>query len=141
MDHIWTRVATQLLARVSGPMKLRLLLQPAMATFLAIRSGLRDAREGKPPYFWSLFTNPAERVDMIKNGWKSIGKVCILAFLLDVVYQIIEIHFVYLGEAIIVAIVLAILPYLILRGPVNRLARMREIRRQRDRQATLGNSQ
>jgi hypothetical protein len=141
MDHIWTRVATNLVARVSGPMKFRLLLQPLSASFFAIRSGLADARAGKPPYFWALFTDPGEREDMIKNGWKSIGKLCIFAFLLDVLYQIIEIHFVYPGEAIIVAIVLAILPYLILRGPVNRLARMRDLRRQRDRQTTLGNSQ
>jgi hypothetical protein len=39
------------------------------------------------------------------------------------VYQVIEQHFVYPGEAIIVAFVLAILPYLILRGLVTRLTR------------------
>jgi hypothetical protein len=39
------------------------------------------------------------------------------------VYQIIELHFVYPGEAIIVAFILAILPYLILRGLVTRVAR------------------
>ncbi len=47
----------------------------------------------------------------------------ILAIVLDVIYQIIEIHFVYPGEAIIVAFVLAVLPYLILRGLVTRIAR------------------
>ena len=39
-----------------------------------------------------------------------------LAVVLDVVYQIIAEHFVYPGEAITVAIVLALVPYLILRG-------------------------
>jgi hypothetical protein len=141
MDHMWTRVVDQLVARVSGPMKFRLVLQPVMASFFAIRSGLADARAGKPPYFWSLFTEKhAQRVALIKDGWKSVGKVFILALVLDVVYQIIELRFVYPGEAIIVAIVLAIVPYLILRGPVTRLVRMRNERHQLDEKPTPGSS-
>lgn len=60
---------------------------------------------------------------MIKDGWKSIGKVFLLALALDVVYQIIVLRFVYPGEAVIVAFVLAIVPYLILRGLVTRVVR------------------
>jgi hypothetical protein len=123
MDNVWIRFGTQLLARVSGPMKFRLVLQPCMAALFAIRSGLADARAGKTPYFWCLLSDPAQRDDMIKDGWKSVGKVFILALILDVVYQIIELRFVYPGEAIIVAFILAIAPYLILRGLVTRLAR------------------
>jgi hypothetical protein len=120
MDHMWERVGTQLLARVSGPMKFRLVLQPCMAAFFAIRSGLADAKAGKPPYFWSILYDPKQREDLIKDGWKSVGKVFILAIVLDVIYQIIELRFVYVGEAIIVAFVLAIAPYLILRGLTTR---------------------
>jgi hypothetical protein len=123
MDNMWVRVGTQLLARVSGPMKFRLVLQPAMAAFFAIRSGLADARAGKTPYFWCLLSDPAQREDMIKDGWKSVGRVFILALVLDVVYQIIVLRFIYPGEALIVAFLLAILPYLSLRGSVTRLAR------------------
>src|SRR5271170_4732880 len=94
-----------------------------MAAFFAIRSGLADARAGKTPYFWCLLSDPAQRTDMIKDGWKSVGRVFILAVVLDIVYQIIVLRFVYPGEVIIVAFVLAILPYLILRGLVTRLAR------------------
>jgi len=64
---------------------------------------------------------------MIKDGWKSISRVFILAIVLDVVYQIIVLHFVYPGEAIIVAFVLAIVPYLIMRGLVTRLARRKDV--------------
>jgi hypothetical protein len=123
MDNMWVRVGTQLLARVSGPMKFRLVLQPCMAAFFAIRSGLADARAGKPPYFWGLLSHPGQREAMIKDGWKSVGRVFILALVLDAVYQMIVLHFVYPGEMIIVAFILAILPYLILRGLVTRLAR------------------
>jgi hypothetical protein len=123
MDHMWARVGSQLLARVSGPMKFRLVLQPAMAAFFAIRAGLADARAGRPPYLWALIWDHGQRGAMLKDGWKSVGRVFILALVLDVVYQIIVLRFVYPGEAIIVAFVLAIVPYLILRGLVTRAAR------------------
>ena len=94
-----------------------------MASIFAIRSGLADAKAGKPPYFWALFSDPAHRADMLQDGWKSVGKVFVLALILDVVYQIVARRFVYSGEAIITAFLLAIVPYLILRGLVTRLVR------------------
>ena len=126
MDNVWERLASQLIARVSGPMKFRLVLQPGMAAFFAIRAGLADAKTRKPPYFWALVWHPDQRAEMIKDGWKSVGKVFILALVLDIVYQIIEIRFVYPGEAIIVAFILAILPYLIVRGLFTRLTRTQD---------------
>jgi hypothetical protein len=123
MDGIWTRFVENMADRVTGPMKLRLLMQPIMASIFAIRSGLADARAGRPPYFWALFSDPANRADMLKDGWKSVGKVFVLALILDVIYQIVVTRFVYPGEAIITAVLLAILPYLILRGLVTRLVR------------------
>ena len=122
MDQMWERVGTQLLARVSGPMKFRLVLQPCMAAFFAIRAGLADAKAGKPPYFWALLWDHGQRAEMLKDGWKSVGRVFILALVLDAVYQLIVLHFVYPGEMIIVAVILAIVPYLIVRGLVTRLA-------------------
>lgn len=121
MDEIWARIVDNIVDRVSGPMKLRLLLQPLMACIFAVRSGLKDAREDKPPYFWALWTEPAHRVDMLHDGWRSVGKVFVLAVILDVIYQIMVLRFVYPGEALVVALGLAILPYLIVRGLVNRL--------------------
>ncbi len=139
MDEMWQRIGSDMIARVTGPMKFRLVLQPVMAAIFAIRSGLADARAGKEPYFWGLVSDPAQRDEMLKNGWKSVGKVFILALVLDVVYQIIERRFVYPGEAIIVAFVLAILPYLILRGLVTRLARRDDdVSRKNDRETPIG---
>jgi hypothetical protein len=125
MDDMWTRVGEQLMARVSGPMHFRLVLQPGMAAIFAIISGLRDAKAGRPPYFWTLITHPEQDKELLKDGWKSIGRVFIFAVVLDAVYQFIVLHFFYVGEAIIVAFVLAIVPYVILRGIVTRLARKR----------------
>ena len=123
MDDFWTRVVDNMAARVTGPMQLRLLLQPIVASIFAIRSGLADAKAGKPPYFWALFSDPVHRAEMVKDGWKSVGKVFVLALILDVVYQIVATRFVYPGEAITTALLLAIVPYLILRGLVTRLVR------------------
>jgi hypothetical protein len=123
LDEIWARFSENLIDRVSGPMKFRLILQPLMASILAFRSGLLDARAGKEPYFWSLFTNPADRAERIRDGWQSVGRVYILAIVLDVVYQLMEFRFVYPLEAVTVAFILAFLPYLTLRGLVTRLVR------------------
>jgi hypothetical protein len=125
MDDIWQRIVENLVDRVSGPMKLRILLQPLMAAIFAIRSGLADAKLGKPPYFWSLLTHPDQRAEMLRDGWKSVGKVFCLAILLDVVYQLVALRWVYPGEVILVALLLAIVPYLILRGLTTRLAARR----------------
>jgi len=122
MEEWLTRLADNLVDRISGPMKFRLVLQPLMAIIFAVRSGLRDARKGRPAYFWAIFTNPQNRRDMLRDGWKSVGRIFVLAIIIDAIYQIIELHWFYPLEALIVAIVLAIIPYLLIRGPVNRLA-------------------
>jgi hypothetical protein len=124
MDEItiWMRVVQNLIDRISGPMNFRFILQPVMASIFAIIAGWRDAKVGKPPYFWSLLTGRTRRVDRIKDGWKSVGKVVVVALVLDIAYQIIVLRFVYPAEAIIVAFVVVIAPYLILRGLVTRLA-------------------
>jgi hypothetical protein len=119
---IWMRAVQNLIDRVSGPMHFRFILQPVMASIFAVIAGLRDAKANRPPYLWSLISNPNHRVDMVKSGWKSVGKVIIVALALDLVYQVVILHFVYLGEAIIVAFIVVVAPYLILRGLVTRLA-------------------
>lgn len=122
MDNMWQLFADQLQDRVSGPMKFRIVLQPMMATFLAIRSGLRDAKSGKDPYFWSFLFARGRRLDMVKDGWESVGRLFILAIVLDLTYQIFVQSAFHLRAALIVAIILAILPYVIVRGIANRIA-------------------
>jgi hypothetical protein len=117
------RVYTNLMDRISGPLHLRLLIQPMVALVLATLAGLKDARSGKTPYFWGLTHDPEHRREMLENGWHSIGKLFVVALILDCVYQYIALRFVWPGEAIIVAIVLAIIPYVLVRSLVTRLFR------------------
>ena len=125
MEEFWVRLTESMIGRVSGPMHFRLFLQPVMAVIFAVMAGLADAKAGKPPYFWALITDPQHRSDMIKDGWKDVSKVFILAIVLDAVYQFIVAKFIYPGEALLVAFLLAIVPYLLLRGLVTRIFRRR----------------
>jgi hypothetical protein len=120
----WQRIVVNLFARLDGPLHFRFIVQPLMAILFAIIGGVRDAKNAKPAYFWALLSTPHHRKELLREGWKSVGKIFILAIVLDVVYQL-KIHStVYPGETLIVAFVLAIAPYLLLRGPINRLLRL-----------------
>ena len=123
MDVMWSRFTTEMLARVTGPMKFRFVLQPLMASFFSIRDGVTDARTGRRPYFLKLVTDSGRRTEFIENGWKSVGKIFILAVVLDIVYQLWVLKTVYPIQAFAVAVILAIVPYLVLRGIANRVAR------------------
>ena len=124
MDDLLARMWNDLVGRLTGPLTLRLYLQPTMATLYALRDGLKDAREGRPAYLWSIFTHPGERRRLIAEGWRSIAKVFVLAVILDLLYQLLVLRWFYPGETLVVAIILAVLPYALLRGPVNRIARL-----------------
>ena len=107
--------------RVGGPMTFRIILQPLMASLLAFRAGWKDAQTGRPPYFWTILTDPGQRSDLLREGWKSVARVFVLAIVMDLIYQLIVLQWVYPLELILVAILLAVVPYLLIRGPVNRI--------------------
>jgi len=123
MEEMLARIWDGLLARVGGPMTFRIILQPTMAALLAIRAGLKDAREGRPPYFWTILSSPEHRADLLREGWKATARVFVLAVVMDIIYQWIVQRWIYPGEVVIVAILLAMVPYLLIRGPVTRIAR------------------
>ncbi|MGB7097878.1 MAG: hypothetical protein WBD95_03810 [Xanthobacteraceae bacterium] len=123
IPEYFARIWEMLVGRADGPLTLRLIFQPTVAVIFAIRAGLKDAREGRTPYLWSLFTDPAHRSDLLREGWKDIGKVFIIAVVLDVIYALIVHRWIFPGQALLVGTVLAIVPYLLIRGPVNRIMR------------------
>jgi hypothetical protein len=128
MDAIQDAVRTAVgdfLGRASGPMHLRLILQPIIAAFLAIKAMKRDADAGEPPFLWELFTRPDQRARLVESAWRDIGKIFIVAIVLDTAYQFLVLRSFHIVQTLIVGIVLAILPYLLVRGPVARLVRGR----------------
>jgi hypothetical protein len=123
MDDLITRFWSEISARPNGPLAFRVYLQPIMASIFAIRDGWHDAEEGKPAYFWALFTNPAARADLVSDGWKGIRRVFFFGIVMDLVYQAIQLRGFRPIETVFVATTLAIVPYVLMRGPINRIIR------------------
>lgn len=126
MDDLFSRWWQEIAARPDGPMAFRFYLQPVMATIFAIRDGIKDARAGRPPFFYSLFYRPDQRREMLRSGWKSEGKVFLLALGLDALYQVFVLKAFRPLEGLVVAVALAIIPYVLLRGTFDRLFARRE---------------
>ena len=124
MEEFLQRFAQGFMSRLEGPFSFRMIVQPLMAVIFATLDGLKDAKWGKPAYFWALFGSADHRRELLKSGWKSFGKIFILGIILDVVYQLKVHQPLNVGGVILAALVLAVLPYMALRGPVNRIARM-----------------
>ena len=112
-----------LIGRLSGPMTFRVILQPTMAALMALRDGIKDAKAGRPAYFWTIFANAEERGRLLKQGWSAVLRIIVLGVVMDLIYQWKVFGTIHLVELIIVVLVLAFVPYLLLRGPVNRIAR------------------
>jgi hypothetical protein len=123
MDEWWLRASHNFAARLDGPFHLRFILQPLMSLVFAFRDGVRDARSGGPAYLWCVFTDSDRRPALLQSGWKSVGRIFLIALAIDVVYQIIALRTFYPGEALLTSVLLAVVPYALLRGPINRIAR------------------
>jgi hypothetical protein len=121
MDEMFSRGWDDLLARDGGPLHFRLILQPLMATLLAIRAGRRSAEQGRRPFFRSMVGEPARRPLLLRELWRDEGKLFLVAVVLDVIYSILVLHWWYPVQTLIVALLLAIVPYLVLRGLLNRI--------------------
>jgi hypothetical protein len=119
---------TDFIERFDGPLHFRLFVQPLMAILFAVRDGSRDAREGRSAYGWALLTDSAQRRYLIESGWTGIAKVFVVALALDLVYEIMVWHGLKPLQALLTATLLAVLPYALLRGPINRLARISQAR-------------
>ncbi len=112
------------LARPNGSLSLRFYIQPTMASLLALRAGIEDAKQGRQGYLWAILTRPERRLQLLHEGWRGAMTPFLLALVLDCIYQIMTIRFVYPLELLFTATLLALVPYALLRGPFNRLARL-----------------
>ena len=121
--EIHHRIWRDILDRPGGPMTFRFILQPTMAAIAALHDGVKDARIGRAPYFWTVLTDPKKRGGRLREGLISTGRIVLLGLGMDALYQYTVLKTFYPGEMVIIAILLAFLPYLLLHGPVERAAR------------------
>ena len=112
-----------LLERPSRPMAFRFILQPAMAASIAIRAGISDAQTGHPPYLWAVLREAQERTARLREALNATAKIILIGLVMDIVYQVVVLRTFYPGEALVIALLLAFVPYLLIRGPSARIAR------------------
>jgi hypothetical protein len=121
--EVHQRVWRDIFERPSGPMAFRFLLQPAVAALLAVRDGVRDAHLERSPYFWTVLSDPDRRWPRLREGLIATARVIVLGLIMDAIYQVRVFGTFYPGEAAIVALLLAFLPYLLVRGLAARITR------------------
>ena len=119
LERIWQNM----IDRTGGTMTFRFFLQPIMASIAALFDGIKDARAGRSYYLWTALTDPAKRAGRLHEGLISTARVILLGLCMDVIYQLIEFETFHPAEAVIIALLLAFVPYVLLRGPVARIAR------------------
>jgi hypothetical protein len=113
----------ELVSRSSGPLAFRFYLQPVMASLLAIRDGRKDAIEGRRPYLWAILSDPSCRREHFHEAFRAVARVILLGVVMDAIYQIFVLKAFRPLELIFVVLLLAFLPYLLVRGPAGRIVR------------------
>ncbi|MGH7120346.1 MAG: hypothetical protein ACREFP_15380 [Acetobacteraceae bacterium] len=111
-----------LVARPEATMRFRFILQPLMASAVAIRDGIKDSRGGRTPYFWTMVSLPQERVARLNEGLNATARIILLGLLMDLIYQLLVLRTFYPNESVVIAVLLAFVPYVIVRGPARRIA-------------------
>jgi hypothetical protein len=75
----------------------------------------------RPPYLWAILHDPASRSARLREGLLAVSRVLLLGAVMDLVYQLVRLHGLRPLETVAVALGLAFVPYLILRGPAARI--------------------
>jgi hypothetical protein len=120
-ERFWDDIA----GRFTGPMKFRCLLQPTMALIAGVPDGIRDARRGHVSFFWSAWGHQGVTTGRLREGLESMARILLIGLTIDLIYQIRVFHQFYPGEAVMIALVLALLPYFIFRLLAEFIARRR----------------
>jgi len=121
--EVRARVWQNLLDRAGGPMTFRFILQPIMATIAAFLDGVKDARMGRAPFLETVLFNPAKRAGRLQEAVIATARIILLGLVIDAIYQFIEFRTFHPAEAVIIALLLAFVPYVALRGIISRIAR------------------
>jgi hypothetical protein len=133
LDEAFARGWEDLVGRWGGPMSFRLLIQPTVAILFAIRAGIKDARQNEPPFLWAVLSNADSRRARLRQAWTDVGTVFIVALILDSIYQVVVHAGIFALELLITATFLALVPYVVSRGLVTRIARWVGIEKEPDR--------
>lgn len=116
-DHFFQDI----LARLSGPGRLRFILQPTVAIILGARGGVKDACSGLPPFLWSLVLHTERRRELLRSALTATRNLVAIAVLLDLISQFLIFREIRPGAALVVGPVLIGVPYAVSRALSNRI--------------------
>lgn len=122
-SEVSQRFWSDIRGRADGPMTFRFFLQPAMAAIAALPDGIQDARSGHSSFFWTALWNPGQKTGRLRQGLVSTARIMLLGIAMDVIYQLRVFETFYPAESIVIAILLAVVPYFVFRWIVERVAR------------------
>jgi hypothetical protein len=111
-------------ARTTGPLWFRFVFHPVMATLLALWAGWKDARSGRPAFLWSAIFHAGQRGRLFLEALRDTRLTILIAVVLDLIYQLFVLRTVYPLELVFTVTLLAFIPYVLLRGPANRVFRL-----------------
>jgi hypothetical protein len=117
--------------RLTGPGRMRFVLQPTVATLLGIVAGRRDSRSGLPPYLLALALGKGRRGELVRSGARDIANLVLIGVLLDALSQKLILGIVHPGVALLVGPVLVSGPYVVTRALANRVTTALDRRRAR----------
>jgi hypothetical protein len=106
--------------RLTGAGRFRFVLQPTVAVILGIRSGLADARAGRPPYLIGVLLHPDLRRALVRSAFRTVINLLLMGVLLDAIFQRIIFGVTHPGAALVVGPVVILLPYTLARALSNR---------------------
>jgi hypothetical protein len=127
MINYFFEIWESMLMRTKDFLQLRLLFGPLQSILLATLIAKRDAKKQYPPYIWRFLATSKQRRAISRNAWINAGKIFVLAVSIDIIYQLTEIIMFDAKmtfnalEAALVGLLLTIIPYILMRGPVQRV--------------------
>lgn len=114
--------------RLTGPGRLRFVLQPLVAILLGWRSGRADVRAGRPAYLLGLVTGSVDRKASLRSGFAVVRDLVAVGIVLDAVAQLLIYRQVHPGAAVVIGPVLICLPYALSRALSYRIVRLMQRR-------------
>jgi hypothetical protein len=118
-----SRMWRDIFDRPGGPMAFRFILQPVMSIIAATADGVNDARLGRTPFLWTILNHSEKRAGRLGEALNATARIMLLGVGMDALYQYRVFGTFFPGEAVIIAVALAFIPYLLLRGPISIAAR------------------
>jgi hypothetical protein len=117
-------------ARLSGPGRLRFIVQPTVAVLLGVRDGMREVRAGGLPFLRGFSFQKKGRQESLRSTFESIRELVSMAILLDLISQFLIFHRVHPAAALLLGPVLIAAPYTMSRILAGRAVESRPIAQQ-----------